>query len=411
MWQAHLWPMTNAGAKREERNLTRRCRPLASAVAVASVLLCMGGVTHGSEELENQTISSDFIYNEPSIQSRVFGGGDADSGDWPSMAGIVISDDFPLEDRFFCGGSVIADRWILTAAHCMFDSFGEVMEPFAIRALVGITDLQDDSAEELVVSNIYVHPQYNVGGGTLRNDIALVELANAVNVPVSTLYAGDPESLNDTLAFIAGWGATGINPQNGSEVYPNLLQDASVPLVPLARCNSDESYRGGISDTQVCAGFREGGIDSCVGDSGGPLYYIENGEQVQVGITSFGNGCGEPNFYGVYTNISSFRTWIGDFIEIKDSTTVNGFTAAGPTESGTDIGSAVTTAVSSAVDTGIGETISLAENALEVGAAVEDIVSASKSSTGGSMNIFFIALLLGCVKANKQIRDQFKYVS
>jgi len=325
--------------------------------------------SYASDGVINPVAGPDAIFNESSIQNRVYGGGDAEPGSWPSMAAIVSTGPFPLEDRFFCGGSVIGDRWILTAAHCMFDPFGAQSQPSEIRVVVGINDLQDETAEEAVVTNIFVHPQYNDASGILRNDIALLELANVVAAPGTILFAGNPESVSDSMGFIAGWGATGVDPDNGSEIYPNLLQDASVPLVPLQSCNSPESYQGGISDTQVCAGFSTGGIDSCVGDSGGPLYLIQNGEQVQVGITSFGNGCGLPNFYGVYTNISSFRAWIASFIAVADSNTTNGFVAVDGADSVT----------------------------VDVADAGSSKVSVGARRKGGSLNFVSLWLLLGAV--------------
>ena len=81
----------------------------------------------------------------------------------------------------------------------------------------------------------------------------------------------------------------------------------------------------------VCAGFREGGTDTCQADSGGPLYATRDGALEQVGITSFGNGCGEPNFYGVYTHIPSFLPWLSDFIPVSETVTDGIVVAEAPT--------------------------------------------------------------------------------
>jgi secreted trypsin-like serine protease len=361
MWQAHSWRATMGWVGDKKPPFDFRGPSTSVVRFLACVLLGIASGSYASERASTLEIGADAIYNKISIQSRVLGGGDAEVGAWPSMAAIVTAGTFALEDRFFCGGTVISDRWILTAAHCMFDAYASDTQPADIRVVVGINDLQDESAIEVVVTNIFVHPQYNVAGGMMNNDIALLELANVVTAPATTLFDGDTETFNDTLAFIAGWGA--LDQVNGSEVYPNLLQDASVPLVSLARCNSSESYQGGILNTQVCAGFREGGIDSCVGDSGGPLYLIQNGEQVQVGITSFGNECGLPNFYGVYTNISAHKTWI------------NGYVAD----------------------------IELSKNTL---ASIDETGGAASSSQGGSLNFYFIGLLSGLVYVR---RKAFKF--
>ncbi|MFK8077989.1 MAG: serine protease [Granulosicoccus sp.] len=288
---------------------------------MALVLLASLGASSANahaQGVEGPPIVSDpdAIVNNLSLTSRILGGSNAEVGEWPSVVGIVVAGNFPLEDRFFCGGTVIADRWVMTAAHCMFDPFGTPAQPGDIRVVAGTNDLQDPNAEETLVTNIIVHPDYDSNGSTLQNDIALLELGTALSATPTELFGGDPENYNDTMAFIVGWGATTTDSSSGYQ-YPTLLQDASVPLVSLAQCNSSESYQGMIAETQVCAGFRQGGIDSCVGDSGGPLYIFNNGQKVQVGITSFGNGCGLPNFYGVYTNVSSFLPWMNNYVAVS----------------------------------------------------------------------------------------------
>jgi secreted trypsin-like serine protease len=84
-----------------------------------------------------------------------------------------------------------------------------------------------------------------------------------------------------------------------------------LPLVSTTNCNDRDSYDGAITGNMLCAGFDSGGKDTCQGDSGGPLTLKLNGRfQVLMGITSFGIGCAHPDFFGVYTRVSQFRTWI-----------------------------------------------------------------------------------------------------
>lgn len=313
--------------QRQEKTLIQR--PQAIALALLVSMGAISANTH-AQGVEGPSAGAepDAIVNNLSLTARILGGGNAEVGEWPSMVGIVIAGNFPLEDRFFCGGTVVADRWIMTAAHCMFDPFGAPTQPDRIRVVAGTNDLQDPNAVETLVTNIIVHPDYDSNGSTLQNDIALLELGASLSATPTQLFSGEPETYNGTMAFIAGWGATTTDSSSNSQ-YPTLLQDASVPLVSLAQCNLPESYQGTITETQVCAGFRQGGIDSCVGDSGGPLYILNNGQQVQVGITSFGNGCGLPNFYGVYTNVSAFLPWMSNYIDVsgnddQDANTGNG---------------------------------------------------------------------------------------
>lgn len=385
MWQAHSWRSTAGWVRDRTPNFTYHGLSTLAVRTLLSLLVVIPGSLQADESSLGDRSGVDTIFSGLSIQSRIIGGGNAEVGAWPSMAAIATTGIFPFEDRFFCGGTVISDRWILTAAHCMYDPFGAESQPSDLSVVVGINDLQDESETEVVVTNIYIHPQFDSESGTLKNDIALLELANVVPAPAMTLFAGNPETLKDRLAFIAGWGATGVDVFSGAETYPNLLQDAAVPIVSLAACNAPESYQGGVIDSQVCAGFREGGIDSCVGDSGGPLYVLENGEQIQVGITSFGNGCGLPDFYGVYTNISAFRDWISNYVDIRDSSDMNNIL------SGSGLVSAASTD-KDVVTVGNFTSNGILANA---GGATDGGVSVGASSGGGSLSYGFLSLLLG----------------
>lgn len=339
-------------------------------------------------KVDTSVTGPDQIIDDLSLSSRVLGGENSEVGEWPSMVAIVIPGNFPLEDRFFCGGTVIAEQWVMTAAHCMFDAFGTATQPSDIRVVAGTNNLQDDNAIETTVSNIYVHPQYDSGSGALSNDIALLELGTVLNDAPITLFDGDTESLNDTFGFIAGWGATGVDANNNVQ-YPYLLQDATVPFVPLERCNLPESYQGLISETQVCAGYEQGGIDSCVGDSGGPLFMIEEGRQVQVGITSFGNGCGLANFYGVYTNVSEYRVWMSNYIDLSEASTE-------------------TSSESDNTDTTSGTNEPLTTGGSESGAidgTSSESVTVGGSSSSGAMNPMLLSLLAGFGFAARAVRS------
>ena len=160
----------------------------------------------------------------------------------------------------------------------------------------------------------FIHPDFDLSLDLPPNDIALVQVEEDLNVESSVLFAGDNAEFFGVLGHIAGWGAIEYN-NAFDALYPTLLQEAAVPLVSNEVCNSPESYDGIIADSHVCAGFEEGGIDACAGDSGGPLYLDIDGIQTQVGITSFGIGCGLPNFYGIYTSVSHQIAWLNEFID------------------------------------------------------------------------------------------------
>merc|ERR1711991_1128309 len=104
------------------------------------------------------------------------------------------------------------------------------------------------------------------------------------------LAAGKPGS----VATVSGWG----NQSTITDDFPNMLQKVQVPLVSNEVCNSTEAYGGQVQNTEMCAGLAQGGKDSCQGDSGGPLVIRQNGDYVQAGIVSWGDGCAQPNKYG-----------------------------------------------------------------------------------------------------------------
>lgn len=261
--------------------------------------------------------SSNPIINQRSISSRVLGGAVSEPGEWPSVVALVRTGLFPLENRLFCGGTIVADRWIMTAAHCLFDAFGNQVRPSSIRVVAGITDLRNDIPdEESIVTNIVVHPRYEHDTERVISfDIALLELGASLDQPAVTLFAEESENFVGTLGFIAGWGAIQYIDENNA-LFPTKLQDAMVPLVSNAVCNAPESYNGAIVDNQLCAGYVDGGIDTCSGDSGGPLFIVRNGQRIQVGITGFGNGCALPLFYGIYTDVSHFIPWLSSYIQV-----------------------------------------------------------------------------------------------
>lgn len=302
--------------------------PTGSAVAQA-LLGESSGKALAVNSAENLPVNEDETLDRPTLEpkdpigsanlditARIIGGATAEANAYPSLVALVRPGLGNFNARLFCGGTVVATRWVMTAAHCLFDSFDQPLEPQRVRVVEGTNDLAQN-ATQLVrdVAQIIVHPDFDITLDLQPFDLALLELVQDSEQPTATLFAGDTTDLVDRFASIAGWGATNFdNPSNPQ--FPSVLQDAAVPIIQNDVCNAPDSYDGAIVPSQVCAGFREGGVDACVGDSGGPLYIEENNQLVQVGITSFGIGCAEPLFYGIYTDISHFLPWLSQFFVV-----------------------------------------------------------------------------------------------
>ncbi|XP_051256440.1 serine protease 27-like isoform X3 [Dicentrarchus labrax] len=229
------------------------------------------------------------------LNTKIVGGQDAPPGSWPWQAS--------LNSAFgqFCGGSLISDLWVLTAAHCISADDSE------ITAFLGRQSQSGPNPNEVsrTVVQTMCHRGYNQF--TNDNDVCLLKLSAPVNFtdyiyPVC-LASEDSEFYTGVNSWVTGWGRT----DNGTAA--DILQEADVPIVGNNQCKC--AYPE-LTDNMICAGFKAGGKDSCQGDSGGPLVTKNGPIWVQSGVVSFGNGCGLPKNPGVYARVSQYQEWISN---------------------------------------------------------------------------------------------------
>ncbi|XP_078515096.1 transmembrane protease serine 12-like [Lissotriton helveticus] len=245
--------------------------------------------------------------------SRIIGGKTARDGAWPWQVSLEHYALFKGYEHI-CGGSVISEIWLLSAAHC----FRKAKSALYWRAILGLRTLYTPSASTVVRSIQKIIVKSDFHRETMVNDIALLRLKVPIvySAYIQPICIPNNPEINISLpCFISGWGRT---TEGGS--ISRFLKEAQVDIIPTKICNQQDWYAGIVHDTMICAGFERGGIDSCQGDSGGPFacFFSKTKSFYQLGVTSFGYGCGHPRNPGIYTHVASYRNWIENVIQTNN---------------------------------------------------------------------------------------------
>lgn len=232
--------------------------------------------------------------------ARIVNGQETDVNEWPWQAAIR---NHQLKS-LFCGGVLIAEQWVVTAAHCAVQYPQELLE-------VTLGDHNRDTTKttqytvKSSVEQLIVHPKYDVN--TVDNDIALLKLSETVEYsngvqPVCLPCSATPAALQGQNGTVTGWGTT----SSGGDTS-DVLQEVELPLLSTTEC---QSYLGDtVTNNMMCTYLH--GKDACQGDSGGPLVWEGQEAQYQlIGIVSWGYGCAGKDIPGVYAKVSNYIAWI-----------------------------------------------------------------------------------------------------
>lgn len=255
-----------------------------------------------------------FIIMVPTVASAaptaapkaVLNGVDVPPGQYPWMVGIAQADIADGYEAQFCGGTLIAKEWVLTAAHCTYNLDEQPFTADELDVIIGRNRLSSNQGQRLQVDQIIRHEAFQKA--TLAADIALLHLSQPTEItPLQLASQAVVDAFGTQSATIIGWGVTSTG------TAADALQEAQVPLVGQATCRRFyQSYGLTITSSMLCAGDATGNIDACVGDSGGPLllWQAETKQWQQLGVISWGTACGTAGAYGVYTSVTSFLPWI-----------------------------------------------------------------------------------------------------
>ncbi|MCH8552679.1 MAG: serine protease [Natronospirillum sp.] len=255
------------------------------------------------------------------MDARIIGGEDAVAGEVPWQVALISNKNDAFSSQY-CGGSIIDEEWIVSAAHCLFDNSGEQMAS-AGYILAGVLKLSDGTGSDFVeVESFELHPDYD--DVTFEHDIALLKLSEPLDLDglhserIAWLVPElDELEEQGTPVTVSGWGSIDPDPDVGD--YPDELQVVELEMIDCSSTGYSDA-----TDNMLCAtneGYTKEGYtkDSCVGDSGGPMaVQKDSGDWYLSGIVSFGPPeCATDNLPGVYTRVSQYNAWIQEITGLE----------------------------------------------------------------------------------------------
>ena len=303
-YRCYLWNLTFTYARNEAAGKAN-CNPITCNIQSPAITMTTKPVT------TTAPTSVDCKCGLAKRAIRIVGGSTTEVNEYPWQIGLS----YKTNSRVFCGGTLISDQWILTAAHC---TRGDAASK--LKVVLGEHDTnsntETNSTIYLGVAKIVEHPYYSAY--TYNYDFSLVKLKSKVDfvanpnirpvcLPTSTSkdYAGE-------FAITTGWGAKSYGGSSSS-----ILREVRVKVMSNKDCKASSYSSNMIKDQMICAGVQGGGKDACQGDSGGPLISLESGAGATptqhyslIGVVSWGYDCARPNYPGVYARTSTVLDWI-----------------------------------------------------------------------------------------------------
>ncbi|XP_066496121.1 coagulation factor IX [Tiliqua scincoides] len=252
---------------------------------------------NSSDDIDEQVDNTTQVVPLTASRIRVVGGTDSKKGEIPWQVYLLNN-----KGEGFCGGSIVNEKWIVTAAHCL------EYEPHTVVAGEHNTEEKDYTEQNRTVARAIPHPTYNTSK-KYHNDIALLELDSPLelNHYVTPICIADRDFTNNLLRFgtgtVSGWGRLAYQGRPS-----NILQVLKVQFIDRPTCLRSTRYT--ILSNMFCAGHPRDAKDTCQGDSGGPYTTEMEGTWYLTGITSWGEQCAMKDKYGIYTRVSKYVKWI-----------------------------------------------------------------------------------------------------